>query len=138
MTTSACDYMDDLNRALGICLDTDDVEEITRAAIVEVNRLKNNQKASSGIYIAWGNEATYNRHKVAIDVQDAVNLRALAREFVKVVDQAMEEHKSTEATYSDPAVVMFVNKLESLVHSNWQLRFEAAYKTCQEKVHGNS
>ena len=76
----------------------------------------------------------YNRHKVALDVQDAVNLRALAREFVKVVDQAAEETGSTEATWSDPAVVLFVNKVESLAHSKWDDRFSQAYKACQEKA----
>ncbi|BAR61916.1 hypothetical protein ACFLEY_22280 [Bradyrhizobium sp. YCK136] len=78
--------------------------------------------------------AEYNRHKVALDVQDAVNLRALAREFVKVVDQAAEETQSTEATWADPAVRLFVNKFESLSHSNWNDHFAEAYKACREKA----
>ncbi|WP_456679509.1 hypothetical protein [Bradyrhizobium sp. S3.7.6] len=85
--------------------------------------------------IAWGNRETYNRHKVAIDVQDAVNLRALAREFVKVVDSAMNENRSTEATWSDDAVVMFVNKFESLCRS--EQRFSAAYAACKAKAGGS-
>jgi hypothetical protein len=76
----------------------------------------------------------YNRHKVALDVQDAVNLRALVREFVKVVDQAAEETQSTEATWADPAVRLFVNKFESLSHSNWNDHFSQAYNVCQEKA----
>lgn len=76
----------------------------------------------------------YNRFKAALDVQDAVNLRALAREFVKVVDQAAEETKSTIETWADPAVVLFVNKLESLSHTNWNDVFSKAYRTCQEKA----
>jgi hypothetical protein len=87
---------------------------------------------SNDIKIYWGNKATYNRHKVAIEVQDAGNLRALAREFVKVVDTASDATQSTEATWSDAAVVMFVNKFESLCHS--EERFSAAYKVCQEKA----
>lgn len=40
------------------------------------------------ITIYWGNQETYNRFQVALDIQDAGNLRAIAREFVKVVDAA--------------------------------------------------
>jgi hypothetical protein len=84
------------------------------------------------ITIYWGNKPTYNRHKVAIEVQDAGNLRALAREFVKVVDAAMEETTSTTATWEDPAVVMMVNKFESLCRS--EERFSKAYAECREKM----
>src|SRR4051794_37698395 len=94
---------------------------------------RKDKRMSNDITIAWGNRETYNRHKVAVDVQDACNLRALAREFVKVVDQAMDENKSTEATWRDPAVVLFVNKFESLCHSNWNDTFSEAYRLCQEK-----
>jgi hypothetical protein len=73
----------------------------------------------------------YNRHKIAIDVQDAVNLRALAREFVKVVDDADSELHSTAALYDDPAIVLFVNKFESLCRSD--ARFSVAYRACLEK-----
>lgn len=45
MTVSPCDYMDDLNRALGISLDTDDNEVITDAALEEVARLKRVEQA---------------------------------------------------------------------------------------------
>ncbi|MET4190610.1 MULTISPECIES: hypothetical protein [unclassified Bradyrhizobium] len=83
------------------------------------------------IIIHWGNRETYNRHKVALDVQDAVNLRALAREFVKVVDHAAAELNSTVALVDDPAVILFVNKFESLCRSD--ARFSAAYAACTEK-----
>lgn len=86
----------------------------------------------TNITINWGNRAAYNRHRVAVEVQDAVNLRGLAREFVKVVEQASEETGSTQATYSDPAVVLFVNKFESLCRSD--ARFSEAYKACKAKV----
>jgi hypothetical protein len=84
------------------------------------------------ITINWGNKPSYNRFKTTIDVQDAGNLRALAREFVKVVDQASEATQSTTATWDDPAVVLFVNKFESLCRS--EDRFSTAYKMCQEKA----
>lgn len=75
---------------------------------------------------------SYNRHQIALDVQNAGNLRALAREFVKVVDHADNELRSTKAVWDDSAVVLFVNKFESLCRSD--ARFSAAYKVCNEKV----
>jgi len=88
----------------------------------------------STIEIAWGNRETYNRFKVALEIQDAGNLRALAREFVKVVDAAMEETKSTTATWNDPAVMLFVNKFESLSRSNYELAYSKAYDICRQKA----
>jgi hypothetical protein len=73
---------------------------------------------------------SYNRHRIALEVQDAVNLRALAREFVKIVDQASAEAKS--ATWADPAVVLFVNKLESLCRS--ADKFNEAYAVCKDRA----
>jgi len=84
------------------------------------------------ITIHWANRPTYNRHKVALEVQDAGNLLALSREFVKVVQTAFEETRSTEATWADPAVRLFVNKFESLCRSD--ANFSAAYDACQEKA----
>jgi hypothetical protein len=73
---------------------------------------------------------TYNRFRIALEVQDAGNLRALAREFVRVVDAASDEVKSTEATWADPAVRLFVNKFESLCRSD--ANFSEAYDACHE------
>lgn len=83
------------------------------------------------ITIHWANKAVYNRFKVAVDVQDGGNLRALAREFVKVVDTADDELRSTKAVWDDAAVVLFVNKFESLTRS--EARFSTAYGICQER-----
>lgn len=55
-----------------------------------------------------------NRFRTALDVQDAGNLRAIARAFVNVVDQAAEETKSTTATWEDPAVRLFAAKIHEL------------------------
>jgi hypothetical protein len=88
--------------------------------------------ADNDITIYWRDKAKYNRHKIAIEVQDAGNLRAIAREFVKVVEAANDETQSTVATWDDAAVVLFVNKLESLCHSD--ARFSAAYKVCKERA----
>lgn len=75
---------------------------------------------------------SYNRHKIALEVQDAGNMRALAREFVQVVDDAMNELQSTQGVWDDAAVVLFVNKFESLCRSDD--RFSAAYKVCRQKA----
>lgn len=85
---------------------------------------------SPDILIHWGNRASYNRHKVALQVQDAGNLLALSREFVKVVQTAYEEKHSTEAIWADPAVRLFVNKFESLCRS--EANYGEAYKMCEE------
>src|SRR5260370_42317259 len=74
---------------------------------------------------------TFNRFKLALDIQNAGNLRAIAREFVRVVDDAMAETQSTTATRDDAAVVLMVNKMESLCRS--EDRFSAAYKLAQER-----
>ena len=74
----------------------------------------------------------YNRFEVAIAVQDAGNMVALSKMFVKVVQDAMDELNSTMAVWDDPAVVLFVNKFESLCRS--EDRFAAAYKVCREKA----
>ena len=74
--------------------------------------------------------AEYDRFRVAIDIQNAGNLRALARAFVRVVDAAPDETQSTTAAWDDAAVVLFVNKFESLTRS--EQRFSAAYKACLE------
>ena len=44
MTTSPCDYLDDLNRTLGIHLNTDDVALVIDAALAEVRRLQSIEK----------------------------------------------------------------------------------------------
>jgi hypothetical protein len=43
MSYSPCDYMDDVNRALGISMDTENVREVAEAAIGAINALKAKQ-----------------------------------------------------------------------------------------------
>ncbi len=59
-------------------------------------------------------EPKYNRFKVALDIQDAGNMRAIAREFVKVVDDAMDDLKVTTEVWRDPAVILLILKLHEL------------------------
>jgi hypothetical protein len=75
------------------------------------------------------------RFQLALDVQSGGNLRAIARAFVAVVDAADAELHSTMAVWCDPAVVLFVNKLESLVRS--EANFSQAYAECQRRAGGN-
>lgn len=70
----------------------------------------------------------YNRFRIALDIQDAGNMAAIAREFVRVVDAAMRDTRSTTATWADPAVVLVINKLESLSRSD--ANFASAYAAC--------
>ncbi len=55
-----------------------------------------------------------NRFKTALALQDAVNLRAIARELVTIADQAAVDDSSTMAVRRDPAVVMTVLKLAEM------------------------
>ena len=68
-----------------------------------------------------------NLYKDALDVQDACNLRAIARLLVRSADAAADAG-GTDASYRDAAVVLIVGKIESLVHSDD--RFSAAYDEC--------
>ncbi|WP_315729865.1 hypothetical protein [Bradyrhizobium sp. SZCCHNRI2010] len=127
MTYSCTDFVDSIIEALRVEIPEeyrDSPQDQAAIVLTEIYRLQMNQ------------QKPYNRHKVALDVQDAVNMRALAREFVKVVDQAVDETSSTHRTWEDPAVRLFVNKFESLCHSN--ATFSEAYRACQEKANGSS
>ena len=68
-----------------------------------------------------------NIFKTALELQGACNLRAIARVLVMAADRAADEG-GTAASYSDPAVVLIVGKMESLVHS--AERFSDAYEQC--------
>jgi hypothetical protein len=70
----------------------------------------------------------YNRFETALFLQDACNLRAIARELVRAADEACEQGGGTTASYIDPAVTLIVNKLESLTHS--ERRYSEAYARC--------
>jgi hypothetical protein len=72
-----------------------------------------------------------NFYKLALEVQDAVNLRAIARLLVQAADAAADK-AGTQASYDDPAVILIVNKIESLVNSSW--RFDGAYHECKRRV----
>ena len=68
--------------------------------------------------------------KQALEVQDACNLRAVARLLVKASDAAANEDPSTLAVRHDPAVVLIVAKLAHLcgLEYTWP---RAASKACE-------
>lgn len=88
--------------------------------------------SKNDISIMFDNRDTYNRHQVAVEIQNACNPRALARELVKMVDVAAAELNSTVLVWDDPAVVLLVNKLESMCRS--EARYSSAYAGCLEKI----
>jgi hypothetical protein len=88
--------------------------------------------SQNDITIYWANKTEYNRHQVALDLQNACNPRALARELVKIVDAAANELNSTVAVWDDAAVILMINKLESMSRSD--ARYSAAYAVCHERT----
>lgn len=70
------------------------------------------------------------RFEVALQIQDACNLRAIARELVRAADEAADEG-GTAFSYRDAAVILIVDKINSLVHSNYGGNYSAAYEYCK-------
>lgn len=62
----------------------------------------------------------YNRFRIAYEIQDACNPRAIARELVRVVDDASNDPncKGTDWVCRDAAVVAVVDKLKSLMRED--------------------
>lgn len=71
-----------------------------------------------------------NRFKTALELQDACNLRAIARKLVEAADQAADAG-GTQASYNDPAVILIVDKIESLVRSQDVKRLNEAWDCCK-------
>jgi hypothetical protein len=84
------------------------------------------------ISIPWANKPTYDRFAVALEIQDACNLHAVSRELVKVV--AAAALAGGPDVTDDPAVILVVSKIESLVRSGYRMRFADAWDTCQRHV----
>lgn len=70
----------------------------------------------------------------AMFVQDAVNLRAIARLLVAAADYAADNLGGTQASYEYAPVVMIVDKLQSLCHSDRQEIYSRAYHECRGVV----
>lgn len=74
----------------------------------------------------------------ALAVQDACNLRAIARLLVAAADYAADNLGGTQASYDYAPVVMIVNKIESLVHSERGARYSDAYQACRVAIGENA
>lgn len=71
-----------------------------------------------------------SRFADALELQDGCNLRAIARALVRAADEASDQEGGTAASYRDAAVILIVNKLESLVRS--EQHYSRAYRECLE------
>lgn len=63
----------------------------------------------------------------ALFVQNGCNVRAIARLLVAAADHAANNGRCQE---TDAAVVLIVNKLESLVHSEFGSNYSDAHEEC--------
>lgn len=70
------------------------------------------------------NGRSYNRFAVALEIQDACNLKAVALELVKVATGLPDPR-------NDAAVILVINKLDSLVNGSGE-HFAEAYGFCKE------
>jgi hypothetical protein len=74
-------------------------------------------------------------YKTALNIQDAVNLPAILREFATVMPRILDECKRGTAEWnSHPIVVLYCSKLASLSNCEDQSVFSAAYTACKAKV----
>jgi hypothetical protein len=78
-------------------------------------------------------DKSVTRFERALYLQDATNLRAIARELVRAADEAANEG-GTDASYHDAAVVLIANKIESLVHSEQTNTYSVAYDECVRRT----
>ena len=77
---------------------------------------------------------TYNRFATALAIQDACNINAVARELVKVLDDARVNGLTGIDLVSDAAVILLVNKLDSMVNYSAD-HFSRAYNVAVENSH---
>jgi len=80
----------------------------------------------------------YDKHdraafaREALFVQDAGNLRAIARLLVAAADYAADRG-GTQASWNDPAVILIVDKLMSLTPLRGDARaYSRAYSACEK------
>ena len=80
----------------------------------------------------FGRGPSYDRFKIAVDIQNACNPSGVAHELVRVVQDAMHDPacKGTAWVCADPAVVAVIDKLQSL------MRLDAfqAHRLCSERA----
>jgi hypothetical protein len=61
-------------------------------------------------------EPAYNRFKVARDIQNACNMSGVARELIRVIEDAANDPQCGRGRLThDPAVAALIDKLSSLI-----------------------
>lgn len=110
--------------------------EAARFADSAATELKKAQEAPQAVKKPEPGRPKINRFKEAIGVQNAGNLRGIARSFVEVCDDAMYELQATTAVWRDPAVILFAAKIAELTGCglcNDEV-YSKAYRVCREKA----
>lgn len=76
--------------------------------------------------------------QLALDVQDAVNPRAVAGTFVKIIEALKD--KDTEAICTHPAVQLFASKIHDMTRMGLSdtEAFRKAYDACQARASNDS
>ena len=70
----------------------------------------------------------------AIYIQDACNLCAVAQSFAEMCLDLHRAGITGDSLREHPAVILFVNKIESMTNSSVGLIFSKAYDTCFKEV----
>lgn len=80
--------------------------------------------------------------KDAIQVQDACNpsgvIYALARALDVVNEESRRLGQGTDWVANHPVIILFVSKIESMVHSERSLRFSDALAACERLAKGGT
>ena len=91
------------------------------------------QEDKLGQQVARASETAFNAKKwaeLALLVQDACNLCGIAQSFAQMLIKMNEGGIVGSQQWEHECVILFVNKMESLVRSNSGVRFSDAYDWC--------
>ena len=75
-----------------------------------------------------------SRYKVALEIQDACNLTAVAGEFHRRCLEVLHETGSTEAVAKDPAILWILDKMCDLTGRPDYREMDRAYLQCHERA----
>jgi hypothetical protein len=75
-----------------------------------------------------------NRFQTAMQIQDAVNLVAVAGEFHRMCIEVLEETHSTDAVKRDAAILWMIDKINDLVGRPDCQALSTAYDVCLAEI----
>jgi hypothetical protein len=75
-----------------------------------------------------------NIYKDAIEVQNACNLSGVAHSLADVCSHIMRTGGDSETIKTNPAVILFVDKLNSLLNRPSLKEFHTAYMKCEDNL----